>query len=409
MKVAFFTPYLPYPPDTGGKIRSYYLLRALSAYFCVDLYTVYIGQAPPETAVRSLEECCNQVVLFPLKKSWRTRDRLRRTLSPLPRIVDYFCTSASLEQAYEHLSRGGYDLLVADEICMTPYVEMIPDRPRIIFRHKVDYLHYREVARARPWGADKILEFMESVKLQRYERAKMGLYQGYVACSEGDAAQIRQYALGIPYIVIPNGVDLSAFVPSGRPKASQPTLLYVGSMYYPPNVDAVQFFFQSICPSIWEARPEVRVQIVGHMPPPEVQQWARWPGVEVTGGVPDVRPYYEEATVFIVPLRLGGGTRLKIPEAMAMGLPVVSTSVGAEGLDIHPGEDILIADDPTSFAKSVLQLLSDPELRERIAAGGRRLARQYDWKELTRPLPEWVISVVDNWRWRRSNAHCTAR
>jgi glycosyltransferase involved in cell wall biosynthesis len=323
-------------------------------------------------------------------------------------VVDYFCTPASLEQAHEHLSRGGYDLLVADEICMTPYVEMIPDRPRIIFRQKVDYLHYREVARARPWGTDKILEFMESVKLQRYERARMGLYQGYVACSEGDAALICRYAPGIPYIVIPNGVDLSAFVPSGRPKASQPTLLYVGSMYYPPNVDAVQFFFQSIYPSIREAQPGIRVQIVGHMPPPEVRQWERLPSVEVTGGVPDVRPYYEEATVFIVPLRLGGGTRLKIPEAMAMGLPVVSTRIGAEGLDIQPGENILIADDPVSFARSVLQLLSDPELRERIAAGGRRLAQRYDWKELTRPLPDWILSVMDNWRQRRSDAHSTA-
>lgn len=409
MKIAFFTPYLPYPPDTGGKIRSYHLLQALCARFCVDLYTVYMGPKPPEVAVRHLEECCNRVVMLPLEKPWRTRDRLRRTLSPLPRLVDYFCTPASLDQAREHLSCGGYDLLVADEICMTPYVEVMPDQLRIVFRQKVDYLHYREVARARPWGADKILELVESVKLWRYEQAKMGLYQGYVACSERDAAQIRQYAPGIPYLVIPNGVDLSAFVPLGRPKASQPTLLYVGSMYYPPNIDAVQFFFRSIYPAIRKAEPRVRVQIVGHMPPPEVQQWARLPGVEVTGGVPDVRPYYEEATVFIVPLRLGGGTRLKIPEAMAMGLPVVSTSVGAEGLDIHPGEDILIADDPLSFAQSVLLLLSDPDLRDRIAAGGRRLAQRYDWRELTRPLPDWIMSVVDNWRRGMSNAHCTAR
>lgn len=403
MKVAFFTPYLPYPPNTGGKIRSYYLLQALCAHFCVDLYSVYIGQEPPESAVRPLEKICNRVVLFPLEKSWRTRDRIRRVLALLPRVVDYFCTHTSLEQAYEHLSRGGYDLLVADELCMTPYVEMMPGLPRIIIRHKVDYLHYREVAWARPWGTDKFLEFIESVKLQRYERTKMSLYQGCVVCSEKDAALIRQYAPNVPYIVIPNGVDLSFFVPSGRSKASQLTLLYVGSMYYPPNVDAVQFFFRSIYPSIREAQPKVRVQIVGHIPPPEVQQWARLPGVEVIGGVPDVRPYYEEATVFIVPLRIGGGTRLKIPEAMAMGVPVVSTSIGAEGIDIHPGEDILIADDPHSFAKSVLQLLSDPALRERIAAGGRRLAQRYDWKNLTRPLPEWILSVMN--KWGTNNAH----
>mgnify|MGYP001065131929 CR=1 FL=1 len=394
MRVAVFTPYLPYPLDTGGKIRSYHLLCALAAHFEVDLYTVYYGGKPSETDIGALQEHCRRVILFPLDKSWRTRDRIWRTLASLPRSVDHFQTPGSLEQAQQFLSDSEYDLVIADEICMTPYAELSPDLPRMVSRQKVDHLHYGETAKARPWGLEKVLDFIEAGKLRRYEKAKMPLYQACLACSAQDAALIRQDAPAVPMLVIPNGVDLSTFVPSGRPKAREPTLLYVGSMNYYPNIDAVRFFFETMYESIRQVVPDVGVQIVGHAPPPEIQQLARLPRVEVTGTVPDVRPYYEQATVFIIPLRLGGGTRLKIVEAMAMGLPVVSTTVGATGLDVHSGEDILIADDAASFTDSVLRLLSGPELRARITEGGRLLAHRYDWGELTKPFADLAEAVV---------------
>ncbi len=400
MRVAVFTPYLPYPPDTGGKIRSYHLLQALTARFEVDLYTVYYGEEPSDAKTRALREHCRRVVLFHLVKSGRTRDRIRRALAPLPRSVDYFHTPLSLKQARKHLCEAKYDLVVVDEICMTPYAELVPDLPRVVARQKVDHLHYLETTLARPWGIEKILDFLEAAKLRWYERAKMPLYQGFLACSEQDAAVIRRDAPGVPSLVIPNGADLRTFVPSGLSRSEEPTLLYVGSMDYYPNIDAVQFFFKSMYQTIRQAVPNVRVQIVGHAPPREIQKLANLPGVQVTGTVPDVRPYYERATVLVVPLRLGGGTRLKITEAMAMGLPVVSTTVGAEGLDISPGKDILVADDASSFTKHVLQLLSEKALRDRIAEGGQRLARRYDWGALTKPFADFVENVVVQWRQR---------
>jgi glycosyltransferase involved in cell wall biosynthesis len=222
----------------------------------------------------------------------------------------------------------------------------------------------------------------------------MPLYQAFVACTEYDALVIGRDAPNAAPLVIPNGADLSTFVPSGRPKAKDPTLLYVGAMHYYPNADAVSFFFETMYERIRQAVPEVRVHVVGHDPPPDIQGLARLSGVEVTGSVTDVRPYYEGSTVFIVPLRLGGGTRLKIVEAMAMGLPAVSTTVGAAGLSVHPGEDILIADVPTSFVESVLRLLEDAELRQRIARNGQRLARHYDWNELCKPYVELAEGVI---------------
>lgn len=394
MRAAVFTPYLPYPPDTGGKTRSYHLARALATGLEVDLYTVFYGEGPAPAEVDSVKEFCRRVVLFRLDKPWRTRARLQRALASLPRSVDYFHTADSLQQASRHLATGDYDLVIADEICMTPYAELAPDLPRMVLRQKVDHIHYQEMARARPWGLDKALDFLEAMKLRRYERAKMPLYHAFVACIEYDAMVIGRDAPSAAPLVIPNGADLSTFVPAGRPKAQTPTLLYVGAMHYYPNADAVSFFFETMYERIRQAVPEVKVRIVGHAPPPEIQGLAHLSGVEVTGSVTDVRPSYEEATVFIVPLRLGGGTRLKIVEAMAMGLPVVSTTVGAEGLSVHPGEDVLIADDPASFVKSVLRLLADAELRQRIATSAQGLARHYDWNELCKPYVRLAEELV---------------
>ena len=402
MRIAVFTPYLPWPPDTGGKIRSYHLLLALAARFEVDLYTVDYGEAPPEPSIETLRKHCREITVFRLDKSWRTRDRLRRVLAPLPRSVDYFHTLASLAEARQRLQMGGYDLIVADEICMAPYAELAPGLPRLVARQKVDHLHYREMASARPWGVEKWLDWLESIKLRRYEKAKMPLFQAFVACSEQDKALIQPDAPQAQSMVIPNGVDLQTFVALADRPRDPPVLLYIGSMNYYPNIDAATWFFEAIYEPIRQAVPGVQVQVVGHAPPPDIQRLARSPDIEITGSVPDVRPYYAQASVFIVPLRLGGGTRLKIVEAMAMGIPVVSTTVGAEGLDTRPGEDIWIANDPMSFAQGVLHLLSDAELRRRLIAGGRDVARRYDWTELIKPYADLAAATVQRWTSKRT-------
>ncbi|MGD2166041.1 MAG: glycosyltransferase [Anaerolineae bacterium] len=396
MRIAVFTPYPPYPPDTGGKIRSYHLLQALARRFEVDLYTVYYGDSPSEATVDTLRKHCREVILLRLQKSRWAWARVRSVLAPLPRTAQHFHTPNSLRETRNHLQHGNYDLLVADELCMTPYVELAPELPKVIARQKVDHAHYLEMARSRPLGSEKLLDLLEAFKLRRYSRLKMPLYQASVVCSQRDAALIRRDSPHVPALVIPNGADLSKFVPGKRSAVSTPTLLYVGSMDYYPNIDAMRFFFDDVYGSIRRVRPDVRAQVVGHSPPPEIQSFAELPGVEVTGRVSDVVPYYDRAAVFVVPLRLGGGTRLKIIEAMAMEVPVVSTAVGAEGLDVTPGEDILLADEPRDFARKVLDLLSDEDLYARIASGGRRLAERYDWRELTKPYGDLARKVAED-------------
>lgn len=393
VRVAVFTPYFPYPSDTGGKIRSYNLLRALLQHYEVDLYVPYCGSAPASEHLAALSNC-HEIHLLQLTKSWRKRDRLARVLAPLPRSVDFFYTEDTLAEVRALLARRDYQLLISDEICMTPYAELLPEVPRIVTRQKVDFLHYHEMAQQQPWGSEKVLDWLESQKLRRYEWRKMPLYQAAVVCSESDAAVIREQSPQAEILVVANGADLTQFTPVDNPPSGPPTLLYVGSMYYYPNVDAVKYFFEHCWAAIQAAVPEVQVQIVGHQPPSEIQALGELPGVMVTGSVPDVRPYYQSATALIVPLRLGGGTRLKIVEAMAMGVPVISTSVGAEGLSVVPDENIVIADSAVAFVRQTVRVLQDAVLRERLKVGGRTLAQRYDWTALAQPYVELVARLA---------------
>jgi len=396
MKVAVFTPYLPYPPDTGGKIRSFYLLRALSERFDVHLFTPYYAPEPPAEDQEAIRQYCT-LTLLPLRKRWTLRARLQRMLSPYPRAVEHFHTPEAIHQATSYITKGQFDVLIADEICMTPYVEHLHTYPRIVARQKVEHIYYREVAAQHPWGAEKLALYLDAYKMARYERAKMPLYDGFLACSQDDATAILASGGRSTYCVVPNGADLSLYVPRESP-AQPPILLYVGSMHYYPNIDAMRYFFDHIYPQVHRAHPEIRVQIVGHHPPAEIRKLHNPPHVEVTGSVPDVIPYYDRATIFFVPLRLGGGTRLKIIEAMAMGLPVVSTRVGAEGLAVQDGENILLADEPSEFAQAILKLLDQPSLRQSLGEKGREVAKRYDWMTLMRPFTDFVEEIALTFR-----------
>jgi glycosyltransferase involved in cell wall biosynthesis len=183
-------------------------------------------------------------------------------------------------------------------------------------------------------------------------------------------------------------VDVDLYRPSGQPPEpppSKPVVLYTGSMDYPPNADAVTWFARAIWPAIQGQHPAARFLIVGRNPGSEVQALTTIPGISVTGTVPDVRPYFEQAKVYVVPLRSGSGTRLKILEAMAMGLPIVSTTLGFEGLDVRPGRDLLVADEPASFASAVVGLLADREARARLGIEARQTAEQrYSWDAVVR-------------------------
>jgi len=381
LRVAVVTPYLPWPADTGGKLRSYYLLRGLAQRADVDLYTVCYGIPP---AVDALAAFCRRVEVAVLTPPAVRLRQLRLLTQRLPRSVTYFQTEQSLATIRQKLA-GPYDLLVADEISMAPYVLGLPGHAqtaKVIMRQKIDYLHYAEVAASRPWNEDKVLDWVEARRLKRFEYTMMPHFQGAVVCSQDDATVAADQGPQLALDILVNGADTDYFTPMRQPDP-EPTLLLVGTMHYYPNIDATLHFFQTMYPALRQAQPNLKVLIVGHLPPPEIQALGALPGVTVTGSVPDVRPYLARSWLSTVPLRLGGGTRLKIVEALASGLPVVSTTIGAQGLEQVDRDILAIADTPEAFVATTLHLLNDAAERQRRSQCGRAvIERHYSWQAL---------------------------
>jgi glycosyltransferase involved in cell wall biosynthesis len=381
LRVAVVTPYLPWPADTGGKLRSYYLIRGLAQAVETDLYTVCYGPPPDAQALAAFCRRVEIITLQPPPVRWPV---LRSLGQRLPRSVTYFRTAESMATIQQKLA-GAYDLLVADEISMVPYVLHVPGQektPKVVMRQKIDYLHYAEVAAHRPWNQDKVLDWLEAERLQRFEYATMPRFDGAVVCSQDDARVAAQQGPGLPLEIIVNGADTDYYTPIRRPDPA-PTLLLIGTMHYYPNIDATLYFFETMFPALHQAIPNLKVLIVGHLPPPEIQALGKLPGVTVTGSVPDVRPYLARSWLLTVPLRLGGGTRLKIVEAMAAGLPVVSTTVGAQGLEKADADALAIADTPAAFVQTTLRLLNNATERERRSQCGRVVIEKfYGWQAL---------------------------
>jgi glycosyltransferase involved in cell wall biosynthesis len=217
--------------------------------------------------------------------------------------------------------------------------------------------------------------------MMRYERNAVRRFHHVIAVSEHDRSLMEAWVEGSRITVVPTGVDLEQYRPDFDHKPEAPIVMFVGAMDWEPNVDAMEYFCDQIWPSVLVQTPAARLRIVGRNPGDRVRRLAS-DSVQVTGRVPSVAEHLREASAVVVPLRIGGGTRLKIYEAMAAGKAVVSTSIGAEGLDVHHGRDIVLADSPRSFADAVVMLLRDDNLRRRYERSAAELAAQYDWSAI---------------------------
>ena len=278
---------------------------------------------------------------------------------------------ALLEQM---LAEKTYDLVQVEGLEMAPYgfqiLQMTGDRPPVVFdNHNAEFLlqkrtawmDSRSIAR---WPA-AFYSWLQWQKLYRYERAFCRAVDGVVAVSEPDRQTLSSLAPHRPFVNVPNGIEISRYVPEPPPATSPPSLVFTGKMDYRPNVDAMLWFGLKVLPRV-RRQLDVRLQIVGMDPHPRLNKLATLPDVELTGAVEDVVPYIQGASVYLTPMRVGGGTRFKVLEAMACARPVVSTALGVEGIPIRDGEHALIADDARSFADAVVSLLRDQ------AAGGQR-------------------------------------
>jgi len=377
-----------WPPNTGGRLRSFNILSELAREHEVSVFTTHLPGEDAEALKRQLPQC-KRVESFPF-----AAPKFRDPRFPLVLAKSWF--SAMPVDVYKHrvpamrqavdalLASGEIDLCIADFVFAAPNVPLDGPVPVMFFSHNVEYQILKRLAEAQSNPLKRALLGIEWRKMRRYEATVCRKARLTVAVSAHDRVLHQADAAGAVIRDVPTGVDVGYFKANGTPE--QPAeVVFTGSMDWHPNEDAIRHFITAILPAIRREVPQVRVTVVGRNPSSGLRLEAEQAGVKVTGTVDDVRPYIDAAAVYVVPLRIGGGTRLKIFEALSMGKAVVSTGVGVEGLPLAPGEHYLKADDPEAFASAVVTLLRDSERRHALGDAGRELTHaRYAWPQVAR-------------------------
>lgn len=394
MRILFLSPRQCWPPESGAKLREFYLASALGTR--TELTHVFFsppGSTPPGPADLAHARKILAVSQPPAYSAGRiVRGLFSRW--PLP-ILNY--TSAAMSDALAALLiESRFDLIHLDSIHMAAYVPLLARysaAPMTYDWHNIESELMSRYSEHVPSPARRTYAALTARRLAAVENRILREAFGHIVCSERERSALLDRVPGARIAVIENGVDVSFFAQTGA-AAARRRIVFVGSMSYHANADAVVLFARTVWPAIRRQLPQSVLTIVGSNPTPAVQALHGIENVEVTGTVPDVRPYYAEAAAAIVPLRIGGGTRLKILEAMAAGVPVISSTPGAEGLAVSPGRDILIADRNDDWLAHLQALDRDPALRLELVEAGRRLAAaRYDWPLLGKAL----FDTYSNW------------
>jgi polysaccharide biosynthesis protein PslH len=388
------------PLDKGGKLRTWHLMRHLARRH----HITFLSFADPSTTPEDLDgmlEVCRALETVPRtdpsKGTWRFRaDAARYITHPVPYAIAKYRSAAYRRRLSNLLRQRRFDVIVCD--FLVPLVNM-PDElpcPTVLFTHNVEAeIWRRHAATASPAVARMFLR-QQWRRMLRFERRALARCDLALAVSHADVATFSRLYPGAarrPMHVVQTGVDTEYFTPATT-ATRHAHLVFTGSMDWLPNEDAMLYFVHDILPRIRADEPSTTLSIVGRHPTAAVRRLADQAGVEVTGRVEDVRPYIARSEVYVVPLRIGGGTRLKIFEAMAMGRAVVSTTIGAEGLPVTPGTDIVVADDADSFAGAVVHLIRERVHRQRIEAAARQLVvERYDWNAVAHDLEQALTTI----------------
>jgi polysaccharide biosynthesis protein PslH len=390
MKILLLTQVLPYPPDSGPKVKTWNVIKYLAANHEVTLASFVRGDQSEE--VKSLRKVCKAVHTVPIeRRPWE--DIFYMGLSfmtgkPFLMVRDDRREMRNLID--DLVKKNRFDVVHADQLNMAQYALRVPAPCRALDAHNALWLLYRRLWETMSPGPKKWLLGRDWRLLKHYEGEMLRRFDTVLAVSEEDRAALQE-AAGEPIKIniIPITVDTDEFVPVVRdPSAGR--LLHIGTMYWPPNVDGVIWFIKEVLPLIHAKRPEVEFDVVGARPPQELlDQAAKSREVNVTGYVEDPTPYLRKAGAMVVPLRAGGGMRVKILNALAQGLPVVTTSIGCEGIDVEHGHQVMIADEPEDFAQAALRLLDDRVYANGLGKNGRNFIKtKHDYRVVCRKIDE---------------------
>ncbi len=396
MKILFLTPYVPYPLNNGGLIRVHHLMINLGVKHDVTVICMEPDNDAQAQGIKVIEDAGISIETVPVannqKKELKRIYQLLSLVSTKPYQYKQYHSDAMQKAISKHLNEGNYELLLV-EFSQMGYYQLNTDIPRFVDQHNVEYEIMRRTYETEKNPLRKLLAYSEWKKFYKQEIENCEKFTGCLTTSRRDAEILQQRSPGMKCHVIPNGVDSEFFrlnTTATNDELDPNMVLFTGTISYYPNTEGILWFYKTIWPLIKVKNSHATFCIAGKAPPPEVQAIAESDeSVTVTGMVDDMRDYYTKAAVVIVPLRVGGGTRLKILEGMAMSKAIVSTSVGAEGIDHTNGKDILLKDTPEDFSDAVVNVMSDAALRQQLEIGGRHLVEaKYDWRAVTDKLSD---------------------
>lgn len=375
-----------WPLNSGGRLRSFNLLRELSGEHAITVVTTREKDCPPGTLRRQLP-ACREIIEIPYRpvkrgdtrfpfvvaKSWVTGMPIDMQRARVPEL------GATVES---RLETGGFDLCLADFLCALPNIPLDGDVPVVLFEHNVEHMIWKRLARARGIGPSRMVLENEWRRVRRYEKRACERVERTVTVSHADRDLLHKMVPDASIFAVPTGVDTLYFSP--RPEVCErKEVVFVGSMDWYPNEDAMRWFVAETLPALRRRVPDVAVTVVGRNPSPKFTRDMQVHGVHVTGTVADVRDFLARAAVCVVPLRIGGGTRLKIFEGLAMGKATVTTTVGAEGLPLVDGRHVVFADRAPDFAERIAGLIFDATRRKQLGEAGRDLVvKRYAWRRV---------------------------
>ena len=404
LSVLFVSPMAPSPPRFGAQARTHGLLTHLAQDHDVTALVLHDDEATPAASGDAMRAYCREATFVKNPNGaagWRRRAlQLRSWLSGRSYQRHLFAVPAFQRALDRALRARRFDVVFVNFPYLGHYdVRQSPPgtgAPAVVVdSHDIGYDLARQVARSAAAAGQRLHATLNWRKLKREELTAYLAADGVCVCSAADQRRLAADAPSATTVVIPNAADVERLQP--RPTDPAPdgrTVLFFGLLSTVPNVDGVTFFLREIWPRVAEARPDARFAIVGADAPPAITAHAG-PRVTIVGPVDDLRPHLAAAAAVVVPLRLGSGTRLKIVEAWAMARPVVSTALGAEGLEAEPGRHLLIADDPAAFARAVVRVLDEPALAAELGRSGRALAAErYSWRGAARALEDFFRRLL---------------
>jgi len=397
MRILFLTPQFPYPPHKGTTLRNYNLIAGLAARHEIDLLSVHDSPQVPHGT--PLDQLCRRIAVVTVPARSNVRRAIDTLISPWPDMGLRLWSPQFLTQLQAWLSDGNYDAIQIEGIELARYGLTLSRRGcKLIFDdHNAEYLLQARIAQtertARGWTPGAIYSTLQAQKLRRFERRIARQVDRLVAVSDADAAALRELDPALKVQVVPNGIDTALYdrtqvAPIDLPPHS---LVFTGTMDFRPNVDAALWFAREVLPLIKRDVPDVHFVIVGQRPHARLAELRSDTSIVITGGVEDTRPYITGASVYVIPLRMGGGTRFKLLEALALHAPCVSTTLGAEGFEVASGRELVLADDAAAFAQATVDLIRQPEQGRTMGTAGRSFAEKYDWRHIVPKLEQFII------------------